>query len=74
MTTKAAVPLGLAKIAGARDYILTAEFGLVIGRNGQTIRKNLCLTGEAYGVRPRKIGGRLLWPVADIARILEAAR
>ena len=60
----------LARIAQGRDHISTAEYGRAINRSGQTIRKNLCLDGEAYGVRPVKIRGRLLWPVTDIAAIL----
>lgn len=70
------VPPALAEIAAGRDFVLTAEYARAIGRTGQTIRKNYCQTGEAYGVRPRKIGARLLWPVADIARVLsgEAAQ
>lgn len=60
----------LTQIAQGRDHINTAEFGRAISRSGQTIRKNLCLEGEAYGVRPVKIRGRLLWPVAAIAAIL----
>ena len=62
----------LMEVAQGRDHINTAEYGRAINRSGQTIRKNLCLNGEAYGVRPVKIRGRLLWPVADIAAILAA--
>lgn len=36
----------------------------------KTIRKNYCLTGHCYGIRPVKVGGRLLWPVSEIARLL----
>jgi hypothetical protein len=64
------LPLELARIAAGRDYLLTSEYGRAIGRAGQTIRKNFCLTGEAYGIRPKKVGGRLLWPVAEIAALL----
>ena len=60
----------LARIAQGRDHVLTPEFAHAIGRAGQTIRKNYCLTGEAYGIRPVKVGNRLLWPVAEIAKLL----
>ncbi|MDP1925643.1 MAG: hypothetical protein Q8K57_12790 [Thiobacillus sp.] len=60
----------LSRIAQGRDHITTAEYGKAINRSGQTIRKNLCIDGDAYGVRPVKIRGRLLWPVTDIAAIL----
>lgn len=62
----------LVRIAQGRDHINTAEYGRAINRSGQTIRKNLCIYGEAYGVRPVKIRGRLLWPVTAIAAILAA--
>ena len=64
------LPPLLSEVAAGRDYILTAEYARAIGRTGQTIRKRLCEDGEAYGVRPVKVGGRLLWPVAEIARVL----
>jgi hypothetical protein len=63
----------LTRIAHGRDHINTAEFGRAIDRSGQTIRKNFCLEGDAYGIRPVKIRGRLLWPVAAIAAILSKA-
>lgn len=61
----------LARIANGRDHLLTPEFARAIGRAGQTVRKNYCLTGEAYGIRPVKVGGRLLWAVTEIAKLLE---
>lgn len=61
----------LHQIAAGRDFILTPEFARTIGRASQTVRKNLCLSGACCGIRPRKIGGRLLWPVAEIAALLE---
>ncbi len=63
-------PPALAAIAANRDYLDTAEFGSVIKRTGQTIRKNLCVQGHAYGIRPKRVGGRLLWPVSEVARLL----
>lgn len=48
----------------------TSEFAKAICRESQTIRKNLCLTGEAYGIRPHKIGGRLLWPAKQVEKLL----
>jgi hypothetical protein len=64
------IPPGLAQIARGRDHVLTPEFADAIGKASQTVRKNYCLTGEAYGIRPVKVGHHLLWPVADIAKIL----
>lgn len=64
------LPPGLSSIAAGRDHITTIEYARAIGRAGQTVRKNYCLTGDAYGIRPVKVGGRLLWPVQDIAALL----
>jgi hypothetical protein len=63
-------PAALAEIASGRDHINTAEFAKATNRASQTIRKNFCLTGECFGIRPLKFGNRLLWPVAEIAELL----
>ena len=68
------LPTALAAVAQDRDYISTGEFAHSITRASQTIRKNYCLTGEAFGVRPTKLGGRLLWLVHDIAQLLANGR
>jgi hypothetical protein len=67
------LPPGLSAIAGNRDLITTPEVAQVFNVASQTIRKNYCLTGEAYGIRPTKIGNRLLWSVAQIAEKLRGA-
>ena len=64
------LPHGLATMAAGRDLISTFEFAQVTNRASQTIRKNHCLQGECFGIRPVKFGNRLLWPVADIAALL----
>lgn len=68
-TTKL-LPTALATIAAGRDHIQTAEFARATNRASQTIRKNYCLTGECFGIRPIKFGNRLLWPVEPIALLL----
>jgi hypothetical protein len=70
MLTRTAIPAELAAIAAGRDHIQTAEYAHAANRASQTIRKNYCLTGECFGIRPVKFGNRLLWPVADIAALL----
>ncbi len=60
----------LAKVANGRDHIRTAEFAHAVNKSPQTIRKNYCLTGECFGIRPVKIGNALLWKVADVAALL----
>ena len=62
--------IGLAAIAQNRDFINTDEFAIVINKASQTIRKNYCLTGNAFGIQPLKIGNRLLWSVNAIANLL----
>ncbi|WP_082565258.1 hypothetical protein [Duganella sp. Root1480D1] len=63
------LPENLSKIASGRDYLQTSEFANAVNRATQTIRKNVSLTGHCYGIKPLKIGGRLLWPVSEIATL-----
>ncbi len=63
----------LAQVANGRDHINTAEFAKATSKATQTIRKNYCLTGECYGIRPIKVGNSLLWPVTDVAALLSGA-
>jgi hypothetical protein len=70
MAMRTELPLALAEISAGRDHIQTAEFARATNRASQTIRKNYCLTGECFGIRPIKFGNRLLWPVSDIAVLL----
>lgn len=60
-------------IASTRDLITTSEFANVFNCQDQTVRKNYCLTGFCFGIMPLKIGRRLLWPVAEISKVLEQA-
>jgi hypothetical protein len=64
------IPPALAEIAAGRDHILTSEYARSITKASQTVRKNYCLKGACYGIRPVKIGNRLLWPVSEIAALL----
>jgi hypothetical protein len=70
MAAKVITPPALAAIAAGRDFISTAEFARAANRSSQTLRKNYCLTGKCFGVRPVKFGNRLLWPVSAIAALL----
>ena len=67
------LPPGLSAIAGNRDLITTPEFAQIFNVAPQTCRKNFSMTGEAYGIKPTKIGNRLLWSVAKIAEKLKGA-
>ena len=70
MPAKVIIPPALAEIAEGRDYVQTAEYAHAVNRAVQTIRKNYCLTGHCFGIRPIKFGNKLLWPVASIAALL----
>jgi hypothetical protein len=58
------------KITHGRPHATTSEFGHITSKADQTIRKNYCLKGQAFGVTPIKIGNKLLWPVEQISRLL----
>lgn len=68
------IPPALAQIAAGRDHIDTSEYGRAINRAGQTIRKHYCYTGHCFGIRPIKFGNRLLWPVAEVAALLNGGQ
>ena len=70
MMTQQTIPTGLAQVAAGRDLIPTSDFALSISRKSQTVRKNYCLNGECFGIRPVKFGNRLLWKVSEIADLL----
>ena len=73
-TPSSNMPRALAAIAAGRDHIATAEYAHAIDRSQQTIRKLHCLTGEVYGIRPVKVGNRLLWPVVQVAALLNGGK
>ena len=60
----------LSAISAGRDHINTGEFATAFDKSCQTIRKNYCLQGHCYGIRPIKVGNALLWPVPQIAALL----
>lgn len=68
------IPNALAAVAAGRDHINTSEFAHATDRECQTIRKNYCLTGECFGIRPIKFGNRLLWPISEISKLLNGAQ
>ncbi len=70
MQQKIEIPPGLARIAGDRDHINTKEFAEVTEHEEQTVRKNHSVNGHCFGIRPRKVGDFLLWPVRETAALL----
>lgn len=51
-----------------RPTVGTVDAAFYLNRKPQTLREHAC-TGKGP-VAPRRIGGRLAWPVADIRRVL----
>ena len=66
----ASLPPSLAELAKGRDHIQTGELAIATNHKPQTVRKKYCLEGEYFGIRPIKLGNRLFWPVADVAKLL----
>jgi len=73
MTYDVQIPSYLAEIATKTDFLRTDELASVLRRASQTIRKAYCLTGHYLGIRPVKLGNRLLWRIKDIAELLEGS-
>lgn len=72
MTDKT-IPVALAQISAGRDFITTNEFARTISRAKQTIRKTYCYNGHVFGIVPCKFGNRLLWPVVEVAALLNGS-
>ena len=64
------IPDGLKKAANGRDLIPLKDTSFALSTQAQTIRKHLCVTGSFHGAKPIKIGGRILFAVEDIARLM----
>lgn len=62
------IPPGLAAIAAGRDHVATHEAAHALTRKDQTLRKWACLGNGP--IRPVRVNGRLMWRVADLARLL----
>lgn len=73
LSKKNQIPQGLLAVAGKRDLTTTSELAEVLNLALQTVHKKHSIAGEVYGIRPIKIGNRLLWPVAQIAEKLGGA-
>ena len=68
------IPPALSVVAKGRDHINSKEFAHAVNKNQQYIRKLHYLAGEVYGIRPIKIGNRLLWPVLQVAALLNGGQ
>lgn len=70
MTHSVLMPSLLAEIATKTDHLRTDELARLLLRASQTIRKAYSLTGHYLGIRPVKLGNRLLWPIKEVAKLL----
>ena len=52
------------------QLLKTEQFAQSVGRAPQTIRALHCATGEAFGVKPIKIGRLLMWPADQVDALL----
>lgn len=52
----------------------TATMAHELNLRPSTVRKLYCLNGHVYGIRPIKLGNKLLWSVADIVAALKGGK
>lgn len=51
--------------------LTTEEFAAAVRVKAETIRAGLCRRGHYLGIKPIKLGNRLLrWPASDVQRLL----
>jgi len=74
MAIKTGIPPALAEISEGRDLITLRELACALNKSEQTLRKEHCVTGTAYGIRLHKIGGRLLASVSDAAALINGSQ
>jgi hypothetical protein len=54
-----------------QEHLSTTEFAKKTTVKPESVRHSLCVRGHYLGVRPRKLpNGRLLWPRAEVNRVL----
>jgi len=53
-----------------QKVLTTQEFADTLKCSPKTVRKNYCISGVCYGIKPLKVGARLLWPSAEVAKLL----
>jgi hypothetical protein len=70
MTYAVPMPPTLAEIAAGTDHLVTEELARLLRRASQTIRKAYSQTGHYLGIRPVKLGNRLLWPIKEVSTVL----
>jgi len=74
MTTHAAeknIPPALAAQAAGRDYFGTKEFARTVNLAPETVRNQHSRKGTCCGIKPIRVGRQLLWPIAEVALLLQ---
>jgi hypothetical protein len=69
-----APPPGLAALSEGSDLITVDSLAIWCRCQGQTIRKNLSQHGHFHGLRPVRFGRRVMFRVADVAKLVEVAQ
>ena len=60
----------LAVVATNRPFITTEEFASLLALRSQTLRKQFCVNGHYFGVKPIKMpNGRLMWPANALEQL-----
>lgn len=62
----------LTALAATTDYLITDELADVLSRASPTIYKSHSSTGHYFGIRPVKLGNRLLWPIEEVIKMFTA--
>jgi hypothetical protein len=70
MNQSVPMPSVLAELAAVTDFLVTDELARFLRCASQTIRKAYSATGHYLGIRPLKLGNRLLWPIKEVTRLL----
>jgi hypothetical protein len=71
MKNSVLLPPTLARLAALGfDHLVTSELAQQLRCATQTIRKAYSTNGNYLGIRPLKVGGKLLWPIADVGLVL----
>ncbi len=68
-----ATPPALAELSGGSDLLTVEGLATWSRCQSQTIRKNLSQRGHFHGLRPIRIGRRVMFRVADVAKLVEGA-
>ncbi len=60
----------LCEAAGVEETVSTAEAAAIIGRATNTLLKWACMGSGPKGLTPRRVNGRLRWPLKAIREVM----